>query len=166
MLWLSLLFGLNGNWLASALWPWLLRLSSALAFGHLWHLWTHWHCSGEWLLLPFRTYWLINCDPALIAVLDSLALGFALIWRLLLLSGLTGSGRCSYCSLDLVAMLLGGSGIRSHSGISALVTGVTAQALLWLWLALIASVGLIGSYSGICCSFDHIYGVCQSRSLL
>ncbi|KAB8279967.1 hypothetical protein BKA91DRAFT_142726 [Yarrowia lipolytica] len=44
-----------------------------------------------------------------------------------------GSDQCgSQCSLGVMALLFGGSGIRSDDGVSALVTDVIALALVWL----------------------------------
>ncbi|RDW44777.1 hypothetical protein B0I75DRAFT_129968 [Yarrowia lipolytica] len=132
----------------------------ALAFGAYCICGLTGSCSGERLLLPFRTHWLW-C---------SLSFG---VWHLLpcrtyWLFARNGNGSGSIAvalALALIALrtywlcgyALRRLWLRFDSGISALVTNVTALALVWLWLALIAPVGLIGSDSGICCSFDHIW---------
>jgi hypothetical protein len=110
-------------------------------------LWTYWLLAGlgSWALAPLAYFWrfaliasvdslAMLSDRALIAVKDlvALVLSYGTYCSLALCPRLR-----SYCSSDLVALLFGGSGgsgIRSDSGISALVTGVTALALEWLWI--------------------------------
>ena len=82
--------GLMGNWLASALWPWLLWLClSALAFGTYCFCGLIGSCSGEWLLLlcglmgsktAFGTYYLVGLTGSLLVglVLASGSMALAL----------------------------------------------------------------------------------------